>query len=101
MLAYSLGLPRACLVRPGFMVLFWSLAKHRKEGVPRHNDSPAAWPFLSSEIRKGEQWPTTLKEELKTTQFAIVCVTSENQGEPWLNFEAGAASNQLDNILVC
>ena len=63
--------------------------------------APGVLPFLSSEIRKGEQWPSKLKEELKTTEFAVVCLTSENQNEPWINFEAGAASHRLENTLVC
>lgn len=53
-------------------------------------------PFMSSEdIPKGSQWAAVLKEELSNCRFAVICVTPENQHAPWLNYEAGAASNVL------
>jgi hypothetical protein len=37
-----------------------------------------------------------IAEKLKDTEFGLVCVTRENQREPWLNFEAGAIAKKLD-----
>jgi len=52
--------------------------------------------FVSSEdIKKGGRWSLSISEELKRTQFGIICVTSENINSPWINFEAGAISNTL------
>jgi hypothetical protein len=48
-------------------------------------------PFVSSkDIDKGAAWVTTLAEELKDTDFGIICLTEENLSSPWLHYEAGA-----------
>jgi TIR domain len=48
-------------------------------------------PFMStSSIAKGTRWSPEIAKRLEDTSEAIVCVTSENQDAPWLNFEAGA-----------
>ena len=49
-------------------------------------------PFAFSEIAKA----------LDETKFGVFCVTPENQGEPWLNFEAGALSKTVtERTYVC
>ncbi|ACK73727.1 hypothetical protein PCC7424_5655 (plasmid) [Gloeothece citriformis PCC 7424] len=58
-------------------------------------------PFVSSEdIDKGKRWNERLSEELKDTNFGLICVTKDNQTSPWLNFEAGALS-KLPASNVC
>lgn len=48
-------------------------------------------PFMSTNsIAKGSRWSPEIAKRLEETSEAIVCVTSENQNAPWLNFEAGA-----------
>jgi hypothetical protein len=48
-------------------------------------------PFVSSkDIDKGATWVTTLADELKDTDFGIICLTEENLSSPWLHYEAGA-----------
>jgi hypothetical protein len=48
-------------------------------------------PFMSTNsIAKGARWSPEIAKRLEETSEAIVCVTSENQDAPWLNFEAGA-----------
>jgi len=48
-------------------------------------------PFVSSEdIAAGSVWFETIGQELRRSDFAIICVTPENRMSPWLHFEAGA-----------
>ena len=58
-------------------------------------------PYVSSEdIDKGARWSTDIAKELSNSQFGILCVTSENINAPWLNFEAGALSKQVEKSFV-
>ena len=51
--------------------------------------------FISSEdIDKGTRWQTELATQLESSDFGIVCLTAENTGAPWLQFEAGALSKK-------
>lgn len=57
--------------------------------------------FVSSEdIRKGKRWLLEISKELNTTNFGIVCLTTDNLDAPWLLFEAGALS-KLKSAQVC
>jgi RNA polymerase sigma factor (sigma-70 family) len=54
-------------------------------------------PFVSSkDIYAGARWQTDIASELDLSNFGIVCVTRENQAEPWLNFEAGALAKAVE-----
>ncbi len=54
-------------------------------------------PFVSSEdIDKGARWGSDIASQLEETNFGIVCLTPENLGSPWINFEAGALSKAVD-----
>jgi len=62
---------------------------------------PGVEPWLSSEdIRKGSRWSLQLATELEATQFGLLVVVPENQGSPWLNFEAGAISKWVEHARV-
>ncbi|MCA1606544.1 MAG: toll/interleukin-1 receptor domain-containing protein [Acidobacteria bacterium] len=52
-------------------------------------------PFMSSEIDAGARWQSEVSSELESTDFGIICVTSENQDKPWINFEAGALAKSV------
>jgi len=52
-------------------------------------------PFMSSEIDAGARWQSEVSLELESTDFGIICVTSENQDKPWINFEAGALAKSV------
>ncbi len=53
--------------------------------------------FVSSvDIAKGSRWPEEIASELDASSFGIVCVTPDNVGSPWLNFEAGALSKSVE-----
>lgn len=56
--------------------------------------------FSPEDIEKGENWQLKLSNELRETNFGIVCVTSENVDAPWLHFEAGALSKLLDSKVM-
>jgi RNA polymerase sigma factor (sigma-70 family) len=54
-------------------------------------------PFVSAtDIHAGTRWQSEIASQLDSTNFGIVCVTRENQAEPWLNFEAGALAKAVD-----
>jgi RNA polymerase sigma factor (sigma-70 family) len=58
-------------------------------------------PFVSSEdIYAGARWQSDIATTLDSSNFGIVCVTRENQGSPWLNFEAGALAKAVDSSRV-
>lgn len=58
---------------------------------------PTIKPFVSSEdISKGRLWFSELQKNLVDGGNALFCLTPENMDAPWLNFEAGAFANRLD-----
>ncbi|MGW4829742.1 hypothetical protein ACWEOG_19320 [Amycolatopsis japonica] len=57
-------------------------------------------PFMSSSIDAGSRWQAEISSELEKTDFGIVFVTAENQGMPWLNFEAGALAKSVSQSHV-
>jgi hypothetical protein len=57
----------------------------------------AVLPYVSSEdIEKGARWSADVSRELDLCHFGILCVTRDNMGAPWLNFEAGALSKSFE-----
>ncbi len=58
-------------------------------------------PFMSEEnIGAGERGLAKIAKELAGTSFGIIVVTQENQNSPWLNYEAGALSKDVDDETV-
>ncbi len=58
----------------------------------------AVKPFLSSEdIRKGSRWSAELHGRLARINFGILRMTPENLQEPWIHFESGALSKNLES----
>lgn len=59
--------------------------------------NPLIEPWVSSEdITKGNRGYDAIAARLAGSQFGIVCVTPDNRRTPWINFEAGALSRELD-----
>jgi hypothetical protein len=57
--------------------------------------------YVSSEdIEKGARWSAEIAQQLNDTSFGVICVTKDNVGSPWLNFEAGALSKSVDTSRV-
>jgi TIR domain len=62
---------------------------------------PTCDPWMSHhDLTPGLRWNSQLAEQLATAKIALVCVTEENKGEPWLHFEAGSISNALGGAFV-
>ncbi|WP_405556355.1 toll/interleukin-1 receptor domain-containing protein [Streptomyces canus] len=58
-------------------------------------------PWISSrDIAQGSRPLKQIADELAGSNFGIVCVTNENRGSEWINFEAGALSKVLDDAMV-
>jgi hypothetical protein len=85
--------------------LSWSGEKSRavaealREWLPYINSEIQPW-MSGTDIDPGERWSDEVAKELEATSFGIVCVTRDNQSEPWLNFEAGAIAKRLDRSRV-
>lgn len=52
--------------------------------------------YSPEDIEKGENWDAKISKELSESSYGIICITSENTGAPWINFEAGAIAKTLD-----
>jgi hypothetical protein len=58
-------------------------------------------PWASEEASDpGTRWGKELVEALEGTSFGILCITNENQKEPWINCEAGALSKIIEKTYV-
>ncbi|WP_187283489.1 toll/interleukin-1 receptor domain-containing protein [Streptomyces sp. t39] len=54
-------------------------------------------PFVSSDsIRKGARGLDEIKKQLDESSFGIACVTRANLHAPWITFESGALSKEVD-----
>ena len=59
-------------------------------------------PWMSdTDISAGSRWLNNVSSELSEAKLGIICVTPENQNNPWLLFEAGALSKVIDHSHVC
>jgi len=88
---------------PRFIVkvfLSWSgerskaVAEALKSWLPQVIQSLEPW--ISSEIDKGRKWSTELATELETVPVGIICLTRDNLSKPWILFEAGALSKNVN-----
>lgn len=60
---------------------------------------PTIDPLISEhDIEKGVLWRSKLADLLKETKFGLVCLTPENQEEPWILFESGALSKDKNPL---
>lgn len=57
--------------------------------------------FTPNDIEKGARWGKDIAQELEASAVGIFCLTKENLSKPWIMFEAGALSKQLDSSRVC
>ena len=58
-------------------------------------------PWMSQQdLVAGVRWSNEIEGNLKQSAFGIICVTPSNRSAPWLNFEAGAISNNLGVVNV-
>jgi len=84
----------------------WSGDRSRAVGealrvwLPRVIQSVKPW-MSQEDISAGSRWLSEVSTSLDTSQVGILCVTPENQHNPWLLFEAGAISKSIDKSRVC
>ena len=57
--------------------------------------------FTPNDIEKGAKWSTEISAKLAETNVGIICLTKENHSKPWILFEAGALSKDLEKSKVC
>lgn len=61
----------------------------------------AVKPYYSQEdITKGARWNQEISKELEASKIGIICLTKENLESPWIMFEAGALSKNMENSKV-
>lgn len=56
--------------------------------------------FMSQAMEGGTRWSMEIPQRLQDCNAGLILVTSENSKEPWLHFEAGALSKQIDESRV-
>lgn len=62
----------------------------------------AVKPYYSpDDIAKGTRWSSEIARELEASRVGLICLTSDNLFAPWILFEAGALSKNLDQSRVC
>lgn len=76
------------------------LAETLRTWLPRVIQSLRPW-MSDEDISAGSRWLTDISKELGEAKVGILCVTPENQSNPWLVFEAGALSKTLEQPFVC
>ena len=61
----------------------------------------AAKPYYSpDDITKGTRWGTEISKELDASKIGIICLTQQNLESPWIMFEAGALSKNIEKSKV-
>lgn len=76
------------------------IAETLRTWIPRVIQSVKPW-MSDEDISAGSRWLNEVSSELSEAKLGIICVTPENQANPWLLFEAGALSKTLDQTHVC
>jgi len=57
--------------------------------------------FTPDDIAKGTKWNSEISKQLEVCRIGLICITPENYIAPWILFEAGALSKNLDKSRVC
>lgn len=57
--------------------------------------------FTPNDIEKGAKWSSEISKKLAESNIGIICLTKDNLNKPWILFEAGALSKDLDRSKVC
>ena len=73
-----------------------TVASALRQWFPKVFQSVDPW-MSEKDIMGGSLWLNEIMEGLKGARFGIVCVTPENQDQPWIHFEAGAIAKAIDS----
>jgi len=57
--------------------------------------------YTPDDITKGTRWNSEISKELDASKLGIICLTKDNLESPWIMFEAGALSKNIDKSKVC
>lgn len=76
-----------------------AVAQALKEWIPGPINAAEPW-LSSSDIAAGARWAAELAEQLQDTHFGVTCLTPDNLGSLWIQFEAGALSKTIDRSRV-
>lgn len=71
-----------------------AVARALREWLPFIFPGSETW-MSDRDLDAGVRWAEEIEGSLKGSNFGIICVTAGNRNSPWLNFEAGAISNNL------
>lgn len=77
-----------------------TLAEAVRDWIPKVLQSVKPY-FTPDDIEKGSRWAKEISGELAASQLGIICLTQDNQHSPWILFEAGALSKNLEESKVC
>ena len=77
-----------------------AVAEHIRDWLPNVLQSVEPY-FTPSDLEKGGVWASEISRELANSEVGILCVTRDNVTSPWLLFEAGALSKQMEKTYVC
>lgn len=72
------------------------VAEALRDWLPVLFDGIDPW-MSAADIDAGQRGLNEIEESLATAKFGIIVLTRQNQGTPWINFEAGALSRALDD----
>jgi hypothetical protein len=57
--------------------------------------------FTPAGVDKGSRWSSEIAKELEESRIGIIMLTRENLLQPWIMFEAGALSKELEKSRIC
>jgi hypothetical protein len=57
--------------------------------------------FTPDDMEKGSRWSSEIAKELQESQIGIIVLTRDNLSKPWIMFEAGALSKQMEKAKIC
>ncbi|QXE89245.1 toll/interleukin-1 receptor domain-containing protein [Geomonas subterranea] len=83
----------------------WSGEKSRRIGEVFRTWLPSVLQFVQpyftpEDIEKGAKWNGDISRNLEESKIGIICLTKENTEKPWIMFEAGALSKNLESSKI-
>jgi hypothetical protein len=70
-----------------------------REWLPKVVQRVEPW-MSSADIAAGARWDSNIAAQLDETAFGILCLTRDNVGAPWINFEAGSLAKSIQESEV-
>lgn len=56
--------------------------------------------FTPEDVEKGAKWNSDISKNLEESRIGLICLTKENIDKPWIMFEAGALSKNLESSKI-